>query len=153
MVRLTVGISPENLANVYTDKYIESKVKQDHRDHYPVFHELAVYLSAWVDDKFVGAYLAIRRSSIEFEVHSFLLRDAVKYSRELGDLFLAWLFDHAEILRVTAPIIQNLEAAKNYAMKFGFKIEGLQRNAVVHRGKPANVYMLGLLREEWETEK
>lgn len=151
VVVVTEGASTEQLVEVYTDPYI-ARVAQDHRPHRPIFNTGAVYLAAWVNGRFAGLFLAIQHSMIEMELHSLLKRWAIPYSRDLGRQFLAWAFSHPDLLRVTAPIIEGLESAKNYCLKLGFVVEGVRRNATTHQGKIKNVHILGMLREEWEAQ-
>ncbi len=145
---LTYGITDEHLNDVYSDAYI-AKVGHDFREFKPIAHPNVAYLTAWVGGKFAGAFMAIKFSPIEYELHSFLKRDAVKHSRELGKMFLDWCFMHP-IARVTAYVIEGLESAKNYCMKLGFSHEGFRRNACARQGKQCGVYVLGMTRGEYE---
>lgn len=147
-VSIVEGIDGEHLKQVYADPHIK-KTGHDHRAAEPVIHPLATYLSAFVDGSFVGAFLAIRQSPIEIDVHSLLLRPAVRYSRELGLLFLQWAFS-SPILRVTAYVVDGLKTVVNYCLKIGFKHEGYRRNACVKDGVPIGVNILGITREDWK---
>jgi len=144
---VTVGITEQHLMEVYSDPYI-TKVGHDHRPAAPIQHSNATYLSAWVDGKFSGAFIAIRQSAVELELHALLKKSALKESRTLGLAFLAWAFAQP-ILRVTAYIIEGLESAKNYCIKLGFKVEGCRRCACVQKGIVKDVYVLGMTRQEW----
>jgi hypothetical protein len=146
-VKLTVGITDQHLREVYSDPYIAS-IAADGRELRPVSHPLATYLSAWIDNRFVGAFLAIRFSEHEIEWHSLLFKSALKHSRQLGDAFLAWAFQQG-VMRVTAHIYEYLKKAKNYGHKLGMKEEGFRRCAAVKDGKAVGVYMLGICRQEW----
>jgi hypothetical protein len=146
-VKLIVGITDQHLTRVYSDPYI-TRVSPDDRAIAPVFHPLATYLSAFVDGKFVGAFLSIRYTEHEIESHALLTKAALKYSRQLGEMFLSWAFMQG-VMRVTAHIYEYLGSAKNYCLKLGFKVEGFRRCAVVKNGKAVGVYMLGITRQEW----
>jgi len=146
-VKLTVGITDQHLHEVYSDSYIAS-IAADGRELRPVSHPLATYLSAWINNRFVGAFLAIRFSEHEIECHSLLLKSALKHSRQLGDAFLAWAFQQG-VMRVTAHVYEYLKSAKNYCLKLGFKEEGFRRCAAVKDGEAVGVYMLGITRQEW----
>jgi hypothetical protein len=150
LATVTEGITTEHLAQVYSDPYID-RVGHDHRAAAPVFHVNATYLSAWSGGVFCGAFLAIRQSPVELELHSLLKRSAVMQSRELGKAFLSWAFD-MPILRVTAYIIQGLESAKNYCLKLGFKHEGTRRSACMQGGRVKDIYCLGMTRDDWSTK-
>jgi hypothetical protein len=146
---VTVGITEQHLLEVYSDPYI-TKVGHDHRPSAPIQHPNATYLSAWVDGKFSGAFIAIKQSSVELELHALLKKSALKQSRDLGLACLAWAFAQP-ILRVTAYIIEGLDTAKNYCIKLGFKVEGCRRSACVQNGVIKDVYVLGMTRQEWGT--
>lgn len=144
---VTEGITEEHLQEVYSDPYI-TKVGHDHRPAAPIHHPNVTYLSAWVGEVFAGAFLVIKQSAVELELHALLKRSALKYSRMLGIQCLSWAFSQ-QILRVTAYIIEGLTSAKNYCLKLGFKYEGCRRSACVKDGKILNVDILGMTREEW----
>ena len=146
-VKLTVGITDQHLREVYSDSYITG-IAADGRALNPVSHPLATYLSAWIDNRFVGAFLAIRFTEHEIESHALLSKSALKQSRQLGDAFLTWAFQQG-VMRVTAHVYEYLKSAKNYCLKLGFKEEGFRRCAAVKDGKAVGVYMLGITRQEW----
>jgi pantoate kinase len=107
-------------------------------------------LSAWIGKTFAGAFMVIKQSAVELELHSLLKKSSIKESRKLAAKCLAWAFAHP-ILRVTVYIIEGLEAAKNFALKLGFKNEGCRRCACVQGGIVKDVYVLGMTRQEWRT--
>ena len=144
---VTEGITQEHLQLVYADPYI-AKIGHDHRAAAPIYHPNVSYLSAWIGTTFAGAFMVIKQSAVEFELHALLHKSAIKHSRDLGAACLAWAFAQP-ILRVTAYIIEGLEAAKNYCIKLGFKEEGRRRCACVQGGIIKDVYVLGMTRQDW----
>ena len=141
-------ITDEQLFEVYADPYI-TKIGHDHRPASPIHHPQVKYLSAWIDNTFAGAFMAITFSSLELELHSLLKKASLPYSRELGLRFLDWAFTQHSIERVTAYIIEGLTSAKNYCMKLGFTLEGCRRDACMQDGKLKSVYVLGMTRKDW----
>lgn len=148
MISLTEGISPEHLAVLYFDPLI-ARTGDDYSKAQPVFHPLAVYLSAWIGDWFVGAYLVIRYSDTEYEAHSFLRRPATPYARVFGQLLKDWVFSHVEVLRLTGYVREGLESARNHCLKMGFTQEGFRRDALRVNGQPKGLYVMGITRKEW----
>lgn len=148
MIELTHGATPEQLATVYTDPYI-LRTGHDGRPAYPVFSPIASYLSAWVDGVFSGLFLAVRVCKCEIDVHALLLQSAIRESRELGKLFINWCFSDAEVLRITAYVIEGLETARNYTARLGFIQEGFRRDAYTINGQPRGVYVMGMTRKDW----
>lgn len=148
MISLSEGITPENLVTLYFDPLI-ARTGDDHSKAQPVFHPLAVYLSAWKGDLFVGAYLVIRFSDTEYEAHSFLRWSALPHSRGFGYLLLTWVFSHSGVLRLTGYIREGLESARNHCLKMGFSQEGFRRDALLVDGQPKGIYVMGITRKEW----
>jgi hypothetical protein len=150
---LEVSIMKESelheLLDIYSDPYI-SKIGHDHRPASIVVHPRVVYLSAKINDKIVGAFLAIRQTATDMHLHSLLKKEALPKSRELGKMCIDWAFSsNKEIQRVTANIIEGLEQAKNYCLKLGFVYEGRLRKAIAKDGKKLDIHILGITREEW----
>jgi RimJ/RimL family protein N-acetyltransferase len=148
MLALTDGITEKHLAELYADEYIQ-RVGYDDRPASPVSHPLASYVSAFVNNVFAGAFLIIRFSRREIEIHSLLYKWALSYSRKLGEMILDLVFSKKDVLRVTANILGNLKSARNYCLKLGFQLEGIKRSVCLIKGKPTDLYILGLLRQDW----
>ena len=141
-------ISAQQLNDVYSDPYI-LKVGHDNRPAAIINHPNVSYLSAWVGNQFAGAFMVIRFSAVEFELHALLKKSAILHSRQLGKACLKWAFDNHSILRVTAYVIDGLDAAKNYCLKLGFKNEGCRRNACIQNNIVKDVHILGMTRIDW----
>lgn len=150
-VRVYPGVPPKQLESLYADPYI-ARVGHDHRPAAPIFHPLATYLSATVDGAFAGAFLAIRQTALELELHALLKKTFLPHSRQLGHAFLAWCFNCNPVLRVTAYIIEGLERARNYCLKLGMQLEGFRRHACLQNGKAKGLYILGMTRQDWSTQ-
>jgi hypothetical protein len=142
------GITDNHLAEIYADPYIQ-KVGHDHRPAGFVDHPLVTYLTASVNGHFAGAFMAIRQTAVEFELHSLLKKPFVKHSRQLGMEFLDWCFKHP-ILRVSALIIEGLETAKNFCLKLGMKLEGFKPDSCIQNGQLKGLYLLGMTRGQYE---
>ncbi|MCK5023229.1 MAG: GNAT family N-acetyltransferase [Candidatus Aenigmarchaeota archaeon] len=140
----------KELINIYSDPYIK-QISHDHREANIIVHPNVTYLAAKINNKIVGAFLAIKTNPTEIELHSLLTKKAIKHSRELGSLCIDWAFSFTEVQRVTANIIQGLEKAKNYCLKLGFVHEGTKRDALLKNGKLKDVYILGITRKQRRT--
>lgn len=144
-LRVTDGVDLERLRELCADPYI-AKVGHDHLPLAPISSPRVQYLSAWVGERFAGAFMAFRASAIDWELHALLQRWALPWSRELGRLCLAWAFSHP-IDRVTAFVIEG--RARNYCLRLGFRAEGVRRRACVQKGVPRDVQIMGMLRSEF----
>lgn len=142
--------APE-LAAIYSDPYV-ARVGYDDRPAQPIAHEAVSYHLAHIDGETVGAFMAIRSGYLEWDVHALLTRHALPYCRELGRLFLDWCFSHP-IARVTAPVIEGLESARNYCLRLGFHVEGFRRDVLRQGGVLRGVWVLGMTRTDWEAAR
>lgn len=144
------GITDEHLHDVYSDAYIIAKVGHDHRPAAPISHTLVTYLTATVDGAFAGAFMAIQKNACDLEMHALLKRDAVLHSRELGRAAIDWGFAHRDVLRISAPVIEGLESARNYCLRLGMTHEGFMRDVCTQGGIIKGIYLLAITRRDWE---
>ena len=139
---------PDAIAALYADPYI-SRVGHDHRPAAYIDHPEVHYTGAHVDGVLVGAFVVVESGWIEHDVHAILTRRALRWSRDLGAMMLAQMFDNPMLQRITAQVIEGLESARNYCLRLGFRLEGFRRDAVMVGGRLRGVYMLGLTRRDW----
>ena len=150
ILTLNDNITQEQLTEIYNNSYIKDAVKQDNREFMPIKHPLITYYSAQIHDRFVGAFLQIRFSQWEIELHSLLKKDAMAFSREFGKMIIDKSFnDNKEVQRITVFIIDGLNTVKNFCEKIGFKLEGIKRKACLKNNAYKDVYMYGITREDW----
>jgi len=133
---------------ICADPYV-ARAGHDHRPVAAIDHPNAHYLGAYVEGSLVGAFLVIESGWIELDLHALLTRKALAWCRELGRLCIAWCFGHPMVQRVTAQVIEGLEAARNYCRRLGFVDEGFRRDAAMVGGELRGVYVLGLTRRQW----
>lgn len=148
MIEILPDPGNDLLNTLYSNRYI-SRIAHDDRCLGIIDHPAARYYGCYIDGIFVGAFLIIKQSSVEVDMHALLYRSAIYQSRVLGKMMLAKLFDNPNLNRVTAYIIQGLESAANYARKIGFKDEGVRHQACLVNQQLRDIYMLGIIREDW----
>ena len=152
MIHVEPGITPAELRTVYNDARVCAALSRDGTAPQPVSHPLVAYYSAFIDGRFAGAFMAVRQTAADIEVHSLLLRHAVRYSRQLGVAFMAALFANPEVQRLTAWICADLPSVGNFCRRMGFTLEGTRRGACVRNQQSVDVLMFGLLRPEWSAK-
>lgn len=142
----------QTISDLFDDPYV-TRIGHDHRAAAPIDHPNVKYLSARLNGEQIGAFMMIESGFIELDMHALLTKRALPYSREFGKLCLMWAFAQHDIQRVTAYIIDGLTTAKNYALKLGFKNEGMRRDACMKNGELIGVHILGMTRQEWRAAK
>ena len=140
---------PNAVDALLRDAWIAPKLRRDDRAAAYVDHPLLTYHGAYVDDRLVGLFMAVRFTAYETEVHVAIKREAVAHGRALSHLFLEQVFADPFVLRATAYVIGTLGTAANMVRKLGFTDEGRRRHACLVRGEPTDIIILGLTREDW----
>lgn len=148
MVALEEGISVKHLMALYADPFV-ARIRDDGFQFEPIDHPLVTYLSAFVGEEFVGAYIVVRFSDCEYEAHSLLMKRATRHSRKLGELLIEWVFSHDSVLRLTGYVREGIQTAVNHCLRMGFQYEGFRREALMVNGEPKGIHILGLTRSEW----
>ncbi|MFX1481167.1 MAG: GNAT family N-acetyltransferase [Promethearchaeota archaeon] len=75
------------------------------------------------------------------------------YGTDAMELLVRYGFNTLNLHRIELETFQfNLRAFKSYK-KVGFKEEGIRRKAIYVNGKYHDVYILGLLKDEWVEDK
>jgi hypothetical protein len=149
MIEVTEGITPDQLREVYADARVAAALSRDGHPAEPISHPLVRYWSAFVSGRFVGAFIVIRQSAIEIEVHALLLRNAARHSRAIAARLIDGLFEIDGVQRVTAWVRADFGKVSNLCRRLGFTIEGTRRMACVTDAGLHDVLMFGLLKSEW----
>jgi len=136
------------LNEIINDSYIQNLVPEAK----VITHPLVKYYGCYKDNELMGCYLAIQYSKNEIELHSYLLKKAIVYSRIFGKLIINECFKNPNVTRLTAWIYEDLVKAQNYVKKIGFKLEGIKENAIYRKNKLTNIHMYGLIKEiKWDS--
>lgn len=139
----------DEIDRIFADPWIARKISRDGQVPAFIDHPLVSYFGAYVNGELVGCFTHIQFTRIEVEVHAALLKEATRFGRRLGSLFLDQVFADQEVTRVTAHVAGSLPSAVNYCLKLGFRHEGARRDACVQKNRLWPVITLGLLRSEW----
>lgn len=153
-ITLEKGITSENLFRIYSDKYITSAISYGDNQPYPVFHDLAHYVSVFIDGEFSGALLIVHYSEFETEIHSLLMKNCRIHCHDICHKLIDYCFSESDkITRITGAVGGELNSVKNILLKCGFTYEGFRRNAYMKNGKLEGIHILGITRKEWSENK
>lgn len=134
--------NPHTILSILTDNYIKNTIGEVGY----IDHPLVDYIGVFNKDEIQGVYMVINFSENEKEIHSYLLKKAIKKSRKYGDMIIDKCFEDDNITRLTAWIFADLTKAQNYVKKLGFKLEGIKKEAIMRRNKLTDVHLYGLTR-------
>lgn len=111
---------------------------------YHVDNDYVDYVSAKLGHANLGAFMIVKNTPDDFDIHFLIPRSSKRYIRVLTRLILDYIFDNYKCYRLTGWIKARKWTMVNLGIKFGFIVEG------VKRGKGENIFMIGLIREDWE---
>lgn len=145
MIKIYEGISQENKWELYSDESMR-KLSHDHFELRHICHPMVKYYSVFSYGEFMGAYMVIESSPIDFEAHMMLLPKIGVYQRKATRMMADILFEKTD--RITTVIIDGMETAKNHVKKIGFKLEGIKRESFQVNGVKKDGYIYGLLKTD-----
>jgi hypothetical protein len=148
VIQVTEGISRVHMDAIYADPYILS-VGHDHFPEVALYHETVQYYSAWIDGVFAGAFMTIKQSQFEVDVHAQLFKSSARQSRALGKELLELLYCDQDLNRVTAKIIDGRRSVINYCKKMGFVYEGRLREWCYCDTVATDLHILSMIRKDW----
>ena len=149
-ISLIKGITEYNLKTIYEDKYIIEAIRYDGNTPSPIIHPLVQYYSAFINDVFVGAFIKILYSEYERELHSLLLKSAIRCSRDFITMMIDECFLDKKILRITFTIMEGMNTVSNTLIKIGARLEGTKKDAIKKDGQIKDIHIYGLTKKEWE---
>lgn len=143
--------------NMYNDDIISTQQHQ-------------AWLNSLIDNKSIKVYVAYKNndaigivsiSNIN-QLHknadwAFYLNPEFLNTKGLGTLmeyhFLNHIFDNFEIEKLNCEVLEINPSVVKLHKKFGFIEEGIRRKNVIKNNSRLDVYLLGILKEEWNQTK
>jgi UDP-4-amino-4,6-dideoxy-N-acetyl-beta-L-altrosamine N-acetyltransferase len=139
--------------NMYTDSIIS---EQQHQ----------VWINSLLADKSTKVYIAYKKDDAIGVVSinninklhkkadwAFYLNPDFLSSKGLGTLveyhFLNYIFNNFEVEKLNCEVLETNPSVIKLHKKFGFTEEGIRRKNVIKDNKRIDVYLLGILKEEW----
>ncbi len=98
----------------------------------------------------VGAYLLHAHNAATYEIHTCLLpslRGAG--AAQAARLVIDWFFGEFKGLKLITHVPESNRAARLYAMRAGFRLEGINRKSFLKHGVLLDQHLLGLTQEDW----
>lgn len=146
MITISKGILQHNIDITFNDVII-NKLANDHYTPSYIDNDIVEYYSCFVGEMYVGCFVCFSNYYNEIEIHSFLLKSAIRHERA----FFAKMLDIAFIdyMRVTTKIEDRIKTTQNLVRKLGFKHEGTLRQVYSYNNQYGNVELYGILKHEW----
>lgn len=140
------------IGSVMFEKSISDTIAQDTDNDFVLeLNKGELWLSIHNDDKLIGVCAFDNVRGIGCDIHPYILPKYRIYSRKAVSSAISYLFSNFEqIQKVNATIPFIYPKVKNFALKIGFKPEGINRQSFLKHGVIYDQWAVGLLRSEHE---
>lgn len=131
------------------DQVIEDGTKSE--SFYPGQDYLCVWLLVQIENNIIGAILVHHETGCSVNIHPVLYNKYRRHGREMMKSFFKWFISLPDdLIKVNCTIPDHLKIVQNFAVKVGFKKEGVNRKSFIWRGKARDQIRYGLTRKEIE---
>lgn len=145
-----------NLERTYNSEYIKSIVKEMWDCVCEDGHSLETFdpeptANCWVKLDEIGLYNLHPSNSSTLEIHAFILPEhRAKHSEESGKEILKWILEKApeQYQKVIAQVPFLYPNVKDFCVKNGFVVEGVNRLSHKKNGELVDQWWLGITRKE-----
>lgn len=140
----------ELVDSILTHPEIYKTIAPDHAPSPKEFkatrHESVLYLIGTSEKGVVGLFTLKPKNRYVYHGHVQVLPEMRKeYSIEFGESLRVWIEKNTIIKRVSAEIPHLYPNVKDFALKMGFEIEGINRKSYLKHGELHDQWYLGLL--------
>ena len=107
--------------------------------------------NCWVSIEDIGMYNLHPHNSTTLEIHAFILPTKRKeHSKLTGQEILKWILDNApkQYQKIIAQVPSIYPNVKDFCIKNGFQVEGVNRLSHKKNGEIVDQWLLGITREE-----
>ena len=106
--------------------------------------------NCWVAMGDYGVYCLHPHNRVTLEIHAFILPEHRKEHSEMsGKKILEWIYSEAEqYKKVIAQIPKLYPNVRDFCLKQGFALEGINRMSHLKDGKLMDMWLMGITREE-----
>ncbi len=135
---------------VITDPEIWERIKEDGQEK-PI--ELSNKTGDWfgleIYGNTIGIALFIKLNSVLCEVHFCILKQyRRKYANKAVDLVIKHFAYDTVFNKMVTNIMGIYKPIRNFAVKHGFQVEGINRQSVLKNGKYLDQWLVGITKQE-----
>ena len=152
MIRVEFSDNEPLITAIHTDPRIWVTITEDNAvpvDKYRARMVNALHIIAYYDYNVMGVMSFYRRNSLIMEGHIAILPEYRSHAIEAGKKALELFWTKTDYKKINLSIAIIYRNVKIYAMKLGFKVEGVNRGSYLKHGEIHDQTYLGLLRDEW----
>ena len=130
---MNLRLSPDDAKKVLETPEIFATIAEDGMVDVPQ-PENVLYLCGYVPD-LIGCFILEKKSAITVDCHVQVLPEYRKdYADEFGHKVIEWTWKNTDARKITAQIPFLYPNVKDFALKMGFEIEGINKQSYLKDG-------------------
>ena len=139
------------IRGILIDPEIYDRISDDSRAKLKINTKTQYWVKMEVDDELIGVYWLQPLNRWTVNIHAQILaKYREKHAFESGKAILQWFLDNTDYLKIVGEIPDCYPDVIKFTQKFGFQIEGCNRQSVMKNGKLIDQTLLGITRAEIE---
>lgn len=156
-MRLFFCTKPDVIRSIYADEFVERRYEDS--GYFGWIEDPNVfYIVGVVGEKIIGCALCIQRDALDIEAHLAIKGEDKFHSVEFCNLACDLIFNTFErVNRISTGIVACFPQVMNITKRFGFKKEGIKREAAKRENGYCDVHIYSILRSEhgrrWRQER
>lgn len=136
---------------ILLDPEINERISDDSHADIDIDVNKDCWVKMEVEGDLVGVYRlhALNRWTVQIHAHVFA-KHRDNHAFDTGKAILRWFIDTTDYLKIVAEIPECYPDVVKFTQKFGFRIEGFNRQSRMKEGKLIDQIWLGITRSEIE---
>ena len=99
---------------------------------------------AYIDETPAGCFVLHEINGVTMQCHVQVLPEYRHMSAEIGQAVIQWAKDNTDAKKLIAWVPFDCENVKNFAVKMGFKVEGVSKGSIMKGGELLSQWLVGL---------
>ncbi len=141
---MELKLQPDDALKVLRHPEIFKTIAEDGTDKIPEY-DGCLYLCGYVPE-LMGCFILHKQNSITVECHVQVLPEYRDHSETFGRKVIEWTWDNTDAEKIVAQIPFLYPNVKDFALKMGFQIEGVNEASYMKHGKIHDQWYLGIKR-------
>ena len=140
------------IRDILMEPEIHARITDDSHAQLDIDVDAESWVKMVVDDEIIGVYCLHPLNRWTLQIHAHVLaqyRD--KHALDTGKAILKWFLEHTDYLKIVAEIPVCFPDVLKFTQKFGFKVEGCNRQSLMKDNKLIDQVWLGITRDEVES--
>ena len=142
---MKLQLNPDDAYKVLSTPEIFQTISEDGMTDVPM-PEGVLYLCGYVPE-LIGCFILHKQGAITLECHVQVLPEYRKdYAEQFGHAVIDWAWENTGAQKIVAQVPFLYPNVRDFALKMGFKVEGMNRESYLKNGEIYDQWYLGIIK-------